>query len=183
MGFIKNLEKIYYKINIMIAEKIIVSGLLIGMLTITACKKDGFGPLSDYRPDVPVTVSNVFDYRPNPTVKASKAENKITITLQIPSSSARTIKEITRVSAGATGNFTVIRDSTRVSSTGLYSNTPIPGNGKTVTFATTFDEYKAKKNVGNPNSNALLANNFYFLITLDNGDQIYPQFVRVWVVD
>lgn len=158
--------------------------LFLCLLGLSACKKEGTHPLSDFRPEIPVTVSNVFDYRPNPTVKASKAENKITITLQIPAESGRTIKEITRVSAGATGNFTPIQTATTVSSTGLYSNTPIPGNGNAVTFETTFTEYKAKTaTTTDPASNALLSRAFYFLITLDNGQTILPQFVRVWVVD
>ncbi|HEV7332298.1 MAG TPA: hypothetical protein VGN63_14770 [Flavisolibacter sp.] len=154
------------------------------VLGFSACKKEGLNPLSDFRPDIPVTVSNVFDYRPNPTVKASKAEDKITITLQIPANSGRTIKEITKVAAASTGNFTPIQTATTVSASGLYTNTPIPGNGTSVTFETSFTEYKTKTaTTATPASNALLARAFYFILTLDNGETIIPQFVRVWVVD
>jgi hypothetical protein len=152
-----------------------------------ACKKDeGFGPLTDSRPSVPVTISNVYDYRPAPTVKASKAENKITITFEIPSSSGRTIKEVTKIAASTTANFTAIYNGTAVGTgtTQLWSNTPIPVNATSYTFNTTFDEYKAKTGVTTtPTSNALLGRDFYFLLTLDNGETVVPENTRVWVVD
>src|SRR4051812_12291973 len=88
-------------------------------LILVSCKKEGFGPLTDSRPAVPVTVANVFDYRPAPTVKASKLENKIVITLQIPESTGRKIREITRVAVNPNGNYTAIQ-----SSTGLYVSDP-----------------------------------------------------------
>ena len=151
-----------------------------------SCKKDGFGPLTDSRPEVPVTVSNVYDYRPAPTVRASKAENKIVITLQIPEQSGRTIKEVTRIAASTTANFTAIYSGTTVGTgTGnLWSMTPIAVNSRSYTFNTTFDEYKAKTGTAAaPASEALLGRDFYFLLTLDNGQTIIPQNIRVWVVD
>ncbi|MEI6950430.1 hypothetical protein V9K67_24825 [Paraflavisolibacter sp. H34] len=158
--------------------------LLLGVLALSSCEKEGFGPLSDSPAAIPVTVSNVFDYRPRPTVQASKAANLIKIDLEIPATSGRTIKEITRVAAAAGGNFAPIRDSATVKSTGLYSLTPIAGNGTKVSFSTTFTDYKAKvAATADPASNALLARDFYFRLTLDNGDIIYPESVRVWVVD
>lgn len=157
-----------------------VMAACLGMLS---CKKDGMNPLTDYRPDVPVTVANVYDYRPAPTVKASKAENKITITLQIPASSGRTIKEITKVAASTSANFTVIQSSSTVGTTGLYLAGAISASGTSVTFTTTFDEYKVKTGAATPASNALLGRDFYFLLTLDNGQTLIPQNTRVWVVD
>ncbi|NNU33423.1 hypothetical protein HK413_03285 [Mucilaginibacter sp. S1162] len=65
-------------------------------------QKSGFNGLTDNRPAVPVTVANARDYRPDPTVFASRATGNITITLSIPASSGRTIKEITRVSVNTT---------------------------------------------------------------------------------
>ena len=151
-----------------------------------SCKKEGFGPLTDNRPDVPVTVTNVYEYRPAPTVKASKAENKITITLQIPSSTGRTIKEVTKIAASTTANFTAIYSGTTVgtSTSQLWSVTPIAVNAISYTFTTTFDEYKTKTaTTTTPASNALLARDFYFLLTLDNGQTVIPQNTRVWVID
>ena len=158
-----------------------ISLLVVVVVFSTSCKKEGFGPLTDTRPDIPVTVTNVYDYRPQPTVKASKAENKITIVLQIPATSGRTIKEITKVAAST--NYTAVQGSS-VGPTGLYTNTPIPGSGTSVTFTTTFEEYKTKTNTAtSPASNALLARGFYFVITLDNAEVIIPTPVRVWIVE
>jgi hypothetical protein len=157
------------------------------MLFAIACKKtEGFNSLSDNRPDVPVTVTNAYDYLPSPTIKASKAENKITITLQIPESSGRKIKEVTKIAASTTANYTAIYSGTAVGTgtTQLWSNTPIAVNGTTYTFSTTFDEYKVKTGTTTtPASNAFLARDFYFLLTLDNGQTLIPMYTRVWVVD
>jgi len=160
--------------------------LLAGVAILSSCKKDGFGPLTDTRPEVPVTVANVYEYRPQPTVLTSKATGgNIVITLQIPATTGRTIKEITKVAAAT--NYSAVQGST-VGPSGLYTNTPIPGNGTSVTFSTTIDEYRAKTQTGTtlpavPNSNALLGRLFYFYLTLDNGQVLIPTPVRVWVVD
>ena len=157
------------------------------LVFVVSCKKtEGFNSLSDNRPDVPVTVTNAYDYLPSPTIKASKAENKITITLQIPESSGRKIKEITKIAASTTANYTAIYSGTTVGTgtTQLWSNSPIAVNGTSYTFNTTFDEYKSKTGLTNtPGSNAFLSRDFYFLITLDNGQTIIPMYTRVWVVD
>ena len=157
------------------------------MLLAVSCKKtEGFNSLSDQRPDVPVTVANAYDYLPSPTVKASKAENKITITLQIPAESGRKIKEINKIAASTTANYTAIYSGTAVGTgtTQLWSNTPVAVNATSYTFSTTFDEYKAKTGTtATPASNAFLGRDFYFLLTLDNGQTIIPMYTRVWVVD
>ena len=168
----------------MTLRKIFLSVLV--TCSLAACKKDygPLGPTTDSRPDVPVTVANVYDYRPAPTVKASKAENKIVVTLQIPS--GRTIKEVTKIAASTTANFTAIYSGTVVGTgtTQLWSSTPIPVNATTYTFTTTFDEYKLKTGVtAVPASNTLLGRDFYFLLTLDNDQTVIPQNIRVWVVD
>jgi hypothetical protein len=158
----------------------------VAVLSFSSCKKDGFGPLSDNRPDVPVTVNNVFDYRPSPTVKASKAENQIKIVLEIPAGSGRTIKQVTKIAASTTANYTAIYSGTAVgtATTQLWSNTPITVNSTTYTFTTTFDEYKAKTaTAATPGSNTLLGRDFYFLLKLDNDQEVIPTNVRVWVVD
>ena len=164
-----------------------VSLLLLGILVFSSCeKKEGFQPLTDNRPNVPVTVTNVYDYRPSPTVKASKAENKITITLEIPASTGRKIKEVSKIAATTTANYTAIYSGTTVGTgtTQLWSNTPVAVNNTTYTFTTSFDEYKIKTGVtATPASNALLGRDFYFLLTLDNNQQVIPTNIRVWVVD
>src|SRR5690349_13081169 len=149
------------------------------LLFFSACKKtEGFTALTDNKPAVPVTVANVYDYLPTPTVKASKAENKITITLQIPAESGRTIKEVNRIAASTTANYNAIYSGTAVGTgtSQLWSNTAIPVNATSYTFTTTFDEYKTKTaTTTTPPSNALLSRDFYFLLTLDNGETVIPQ--------
>ncbi len=155
-------------------------------ILLNACKKEGFGPLTDSRPEVPVTVANAYDYRPAPTVRASKAENQIVITLQIPANSGRTIKEVTKIAASTTANFTAINTGTTVGTAigNLWSATPIPVNAHSYTFTTSFDEWKAKTGTtADPASDVLLTRDFYFLLTLDNGQTIVPTNTRVWVVD
>jgi hypothetical protein len=159
---------------------------LAAIIGLASCKKEGFGPLTDNRPEVPVTVANVYEFRAAPVVKASKAENKITITLQIPASTGRTIKEVTKIAAATSNNWTTIYNATTVgtAATQLWSNTPIPVNSTSYTFTTTFDEYKTKTNTSaTPASLALLARDFYFMLKLDNDEIIIPTNVRVWVVD
>ncbi len=151
-----------------------------------SCKKtEGFNSLTDSKSDIPVTVANVYDYLPSPAVRASKAENKITITLQIPAETGRKIKEVTKIAASTTANYNAIYNGTVVgtSTSQLWSATPIAVNATSFTFTTTFDEYKTKTGSATPASNLLLPRDFYFMITLDNGQIIIPMYIRVWVVD
>ena len=79
-------------------------GVVLLLTVLASCtKQKGFGYKSDNRPAVPVTLQNAADYRPDPTVTVSLAgAGTITITLGIPSTSARSIKEITYVAASTT---------------------------------------------------------------------------------
>jgi hypothetical protein len=164
------------KINI---KSILFSGLLIAMMG-SSCKKENIS-LENKIPEIPVTVANKFGTFTAPAVSTSfGAGGAIQIILEIPASSGRTIKEITRVAANTSiGSVQV--------STGLYNTAPIPGNGTTVTFNTTLTEYFAKAG-GTPytlatsgTATSFLAKNFYFMITLDNGQVIIPTHVRVYV--
>jgi hypothetical protein len=163
--------------------------LVIAVSGITSCKKDDNIGLTAIRPAVPVTVANAIDFTPVPVVRGSKAENKISIVLQIPAGTGRTIKEVTKIAAATSANYTTIYSSTTVGTgaTQLWSNTPIPVNATTYTFNTTFDEYRTKTGGTATTvyaSNALLPTRaFYFMLTLDNGEVIIPEFIRVWVVD
>ena len=153
------------------------------VLFITAgCKKDEFNFLSSSYPDIPVTVSNLYGtYNGVPTVSTSlSGGGAITITMSIPAESGRTIREITRVGFSNTiANYKVIEVPT-----GLYNTSPIAGSGTTVTFSTTLTEYTAKTGLAVTTSGAatsFLGRYFYFLITLDNGQQLIPLPVRVYV--
>lgn len=156
-----------------------ISGFLLLTALFIGCKKET-GPLTDRRPTVAVTVSNATDYRPEPTVTtALSGTGAIQVILAIPASSGRTIKEITKVSAST--SYTQVQGTT-----GLYISTPIAGDGLTATFNTSLTEYFVKKPVSASNPaakvNTELANRFYFAVTLDNGDIIYPEAVRVLVL-
>ncbi|MDB5202023.1 MAG: hypothetical protein JWQ27_1432 [Ferruginibacter sp.] len=147
----------------------------------TGCMKEEDSiPLQDTRPDVPVTVANATDFRPGPAVRTSKAAGgAISITLEIPANSGRTIKEITKVVAST--SYAAVQNSTAA-----YNAAPIAGNGRTVTFNTTLAEFFVKNPTITPNpptSNANLPRAFYFLVTLDNGQQLIPYAVNVLVLD
>jgi hypothetical protein len=173
------------KNKISIMKKIVNPTIYFLLLSaFVSCEKTkGFNSVTDNPADVPITVANVYDYLPSPTVKASKAENKITITLQVPAE--RKITEIKKIAASTTANYTAIYNGTTVgtSTSQLWSATPIPVNAATYTFTTSFDEYKTKTATSTPASNALLGRDFYFMLTLDNGQTAISMNIRVWVVD
>lgn len=154
----------------------------LAVLLFSACKKDELGMLSTPRPEVPVTVSNLYGtFNGVPTVATSlSGGGAISITLNIPGGTGRTIKEITRVGiANVPSNYRVVQ-----TTTGLYKSTPIAGNGTSVTFTTTLTEYTAITGLAVTTSGtatSFLARYFYFLITLDNGETIIPVPVRVYV--
>jgi hypothetical protein len=156
--------------------------ILIAILLFTSCTKDGFGPLTDVRPIIPVTVANAVDFRPGPTVSASRATNNFSIILEIPAESGRTIKEITKVAATAGSSAPLF------GTTGLYNTAVLAGtNSNKITFTTSLTEYAAKTGVAvpanNPPTNGIeLTRQFYFLVTLDNNETIVTQQVRVLVV-
>ena len=148
-----------------------------------SCKKDAFNGLSDVRPAVPVTVTNAIDFRPEPTVSTSiSAGGAIQITLSIPASSGRTIKEITKIAVSTT--FTQIQST---GTTGFYTSAPIPVNSTTYTFNTTLAEYVVKGPgvipIVSTTVGTELAKRFYFLITLDDGSVIIAEPVRVLVTN
>jgi hypothetical protein len=176
-----------------------------------SCKKEDFNGLSDVRPAVPVTVTNAIDYRPEPTVSASiSGGGNFQIILSIPASSGRTIKEITRIASSTTysllqtplavntvggfitanGTFSYVQlPATAGNLTlpgGFYSLTPVAVNATTYTFSSSLAQYFATFPVSKNNlaaaANAELSFRFYFLVTLDNGDVIIPEAVRVIVL-
>jgi hypothetical protein len=170
---------------------------LLGVILFSSCKKDNDNWLTTTHPAVPVTVTNkIGNFNGVPTVQTSvSGGGNITITLSIPSSTGRTIKEITRIGYHNTPNAgynTVQRTSmTNSSNEGHYNNAPIVVNNTTYTFTTTMAEYYTKipatgthilytaANSGTATS--FLGRYFYFMITLDNGEQIIPIPVRVYV--
>jgi len=157
---------------------------IIGIIGLGSCKKEKNVSLETNIAQIPVTVSDVIGYYTTPTVQTTKAAGTVKIVLNIPQNSGRTIKEITRVAASASVNGVQV-------TTGLYNTAPIPGSGTSATFTTTLTEYAAKvgpviaptlpipATAGTASS--FLPRNFFFMITLDNGDVIFTTNVRVYI--
>ena len=157
------------------------SRLFILLAALPACSKQkGFGPnYSAYNTaDVPVTIQNSVGNRPDPTVTCSiGGDSSITVTMNIPSTSKHTIKEITKVATSS--SYTAIQSS---GTTGFYPVSAIPGNGTTVTFKTFLSVYRSLYPKETIKLNTELANRFFFRITLDDGTIIYPNPARVLIV-
>lgn len=165
-------------------KKLTILGLLC-LFIFGSCKKEStldFFTSDAAKPAVPVTVSNLYVMTNGvPTVQTSlSGGGNITITLQIPSGSGRSIKQITKVALAAnTTSYTVLQNATAA-----YNAAPINGSGTSVTFTTTLAEYTSKTGLTVTTSGtatSFLARYFYFLVTLDNGDQILAVPVRVYV--
>jgi len=164
-------------------NKSIIIICTLAIISFTSCKKDEFNFLSQSHPAVPVTIGNLYGmYNGVPTVSTSVGGGgTINIVLNIPSSTGRTIKEITRVGVATTPtNVKVVEVST-----GLYNTAPIAGSGTTATFTTTLTEFTVKTGAAAPSSpgtaTSFLSRYFFFLVTLDNGDTVIPVAVRVYV--
>jgi hypothetical protein len=146
-----------------------------------ACSKVDSPALDNVQSPVAVTVSDIYGIFTYPTVATSiSGSGAITIKLNIPAGTGRTIKEITRVALGTSGaNYAVAQRTT-----GLYNAAPIPGSGTSATFTTSLTEYTAKTGLAvtvGGTATSFLARYFFFLVTLDNGDQIITEAVRVYV--
>lgn len=145
-----------------------------------------FSPLvRDNRPSIPVTYPGTTTYGFNPFITSSLAAGgAIQFTLSIPTSSGRTIKEITKVVGGGTGiNVATLNAATTATQ---YNAAPIPGSGNTAVFTTTIADFKKKyptvatAPVALPNYTEI---QFLFLVTLDDGTtQLIPEPVRVRIV-
>jgi hypothetical protein len=163
-------------------NKAVVVILLLTALSLTGCKKDDFNFLSQSPPDVPVTVSNLYGmFNGVPAVSTSLlGGGAINIVLTIPASTGRTFKEITRVGISNTPtNYKVVQVST-----GLYNTAPLPASGTSFTFTTSIAEFTTKTGIAvtaSGTATSFLSRYFYFLIRLDNGQEIIPVPVRVYV--
>jgi hypothetical protein len=159
-----------------------IAFMVMGAIVINSCSKQETDPLLDARPDVPVSITNATEFRPDPTVATSLAGGgNIQVVLSIPAQSGRTIKEITRIAAST--SYTKIQSG---GSTGYYVATPIPVNGTTYTYNTTVSEYFVKFPVSAANpaakANTELALRLYFLVTLDDNSQLVTMPVRILVL-
>ena len=179
-------------------------------LGIFSCKKDydGLGPLQDSVTDIPITVPNqeFFERFPIVTASVSKkdaatgATGPFTIVLQIPADKGK-IKEITKITTGTAGlNNLQGADALALNYDAATSRVvPIPGNGTNeITFTSNLDQYTAyRTRVGagsagqpatvSPNSSFTPQNPnqlpYYFLVTLEDGQQLVSTAIRVRIVN
>jgi len=154
---------------------------LILILGLGSCKKDyDYLSLRDAVPVDVITVDNAVYYERIPFVTTSQsAGGNIEIVLKLADSSPNTIKEITRVNASSLNK--AINATSVQTTTGLYNTAVITGGGKTVSFKTSIAEYLKKKGLtALPLSGTAPYDlQFYFLVTLDNGQTIIPLETRV----
>lgn len=155
------------------------------VLSTLSCKDDlVYSDLvRDNRPAVPVTFPNTTTFGANPFILVSVAGGgAIKFDLSIPTSSGRTIKEITTVAGGATG----INPGSLNSAAARINTAPIPGKGTTATFDYTLAAFRTKypavnvAPIADPLSPREIA--FIFLVTLDDNSQIVTQQVRARII-
>lgn len=150
-------------------------------LVLNSCTKQETNPLLDQRPDVPVSITNATEFRPDPTVTTPIGSGAIQITMAIPAESGRKIAEITKIAAST--SYTKIQSS---GTSGFYSATPIAVNGTSYTYNTSLTEYFSKNPISASNpaakANTELALRFYFLLSLDDGSKVVTMPVRVLVL-
>ncbi|MFD1144205.1 hypothetical protein ACFQ4C_23975 [Larkinella insperata] len=166
-------------------KKITFQLLLLALVALagTSCKDDYVYSelVQDNRPLVPVTFPGSTTYGFDPYYETSVAGGgNIKITLSIPASSGRTIKEISKIAAGATSiNAGTLRTA------GNYNANPIAVNGTTAEFTTTLKDFATKRPtvpitpVALPNFREIA---FIFLVTLDDGSQITATPVRIRIL-
>lgn len=155
-----------------------IFGLLIALITITSCEKDYGVFNSDNIAPIPVTFPNATTHGFDPFIRVSLAANDpIRFELSIPESSGRTIKEITKVAAGASAiNIATLNTGPN------YISAPIPGQGTKAVFTTTIAEFQTKRRTATTPVAATQELAFIFLVTLDDNTQIVTQRVRVNVI-
>lgn len=151
------------------------------ILGLGSCKQQyDYLSLRDAVPVDVITVDNAVYYERIPFVTTSQsAGGNIEIVLKLADGSPNTIKEITRVNASSTNK--AINATSVQTTTGLYNTAVITGGGKTVSFKTSIAEYLKKKGLmALPLTGTTPYDlQFYFLVTLDNGQTIIPLETRV----
>ncbi|WP_224999395.1 hypothetical protein [Cesiribacter sp. SM1] len=162
--------------------------LLCLVIACFSCEDDlDYGQFSrDNQPAIPVTYQGATTYGHAPFYTVSKtSESDISFTLEIPESSGRTIREITRVVGGTTAiNAATVTTGATAANTIQAS---IAGSGTTATFTTSLPALKAKFPTGaantalnGPTGTATYSEfAFMFLVTLDDNQTIVPVQLRL----
>ncbi|WP_373521781.1 hypothetical protein [Aquiflexum sp.] len=152
---------------------------LLVSLVMVSCESD-YGMFNrDNRPEIPLSFTNTTSFGFDPYVEVTNVgTSQIVFEMEIPENSGRTIREITRVAAGATA----INPGT-LNTAGDYMTAPIAGQGNKVIFTTTLEEFRAKRPgvaITIP-AGGFAEIAFIFLVTLDNGEEIVSMRARARV--
>jgi hypothetical protein len=138
--------------------------------------------VKDNKPLVPVTFTGtgIFTFGGNPTLPVSVAAGgNIDFTISIPSTSGRTIKELTTVLVGSPVTIATLNSPTSLK----FNTAPIPVGATSYKFSTTLAAIKARVPSVNivplalptpPAPPAYRNVSFLFVVTLDNGETIIP---------
>jgi hypothetical protein len=170
-------------------KKIVLNIMLLLAVSVSffSCEKDygQFG--SDNKPDVPVTYDGATTYGFNPYIEVPKnSTEEVTIRLQIPEGTGRSITEIVRVVGGKTAinaaSVTTKADAANTIAQGIQ------GSGNSVVFTTTLDDLRAKfpniTELNGPSGTATYSEfAFMFLLKLDNNDTIIPVQFRLRITN
>jgi hypothetical protein len=171
--------KILYKLSVMKNHIKNIFFLVLLSVICFSCKDDQIYSelVRDNKPAVPVTFPGAITYGFNPYVVTSiAAGGDITFTLAIPENSGRTIKEISKVGAGATAiNAATLNAAS-------YTSAPIPGSGTTATFTTSIAEFNRLRRTATTQVATGQELAFIFLVTLDDDSQVITTQVRARVI-
>ncbi|MVT06859.1 hypothetical protein [Chitinophaga tropicalis] len=163
-----------------IINKIVLAAAAVLTFGLTACDKDFTDDLvKDNQPDIPVTFTGATTYGFNPYYTVNiNGTGEIKITLEIPGSSAVTIKEVAAVTAGTTA--------INVASLGApnYVTAPVSVNGTTYTLTTSLTEYNSKvpasaRVTAASITGAFLERAFMFKLTMSDNTEIVPVQCRI----
>ncbi|QDA62074.1 hypothetical protein [Hymenobacter jejuensis] len=175
--------------------------LMLLSLGVISCKKDygdnSLSPLEDSVADIPVTVANqeFFERYAIVTAPYNNGAGTFKIVLEIPANKGK-IKEISRITVGTSGLAYLGIDASAYNYNATTKTlTPIAGNGSNqITFTSDLATYTAfTKRVGNTVTGLVPATvatdptnpnqlQFYFVLTLEDGQQLVSPAVRVRVV-
>ncbi len=154
-------------------KRLLILAVLSAATLLTACEKDYGVFNSDNIPLVPVTFPNATTYGFEPFISVSvNGDSPIKFELEIPASSGRTIKSVSKVAAGNNAiNVATLDNGPN------YLSAPISGGSTKVEFNTSLSEFREKRPAVPVAANGELA--FIFLVVLDNDQEIVTTRVRV----
>ena len=157
--------------------------MLAATIFLVSCEQD-FGVLnSDNRPDIPLTFPNATTVGFDPYIEVPiSGDGTIRYELHIPSSSGRTIREITKVVGGASDINTAALNNRE-----SYIVNPVQINDTTGEFITSIAEFeqKVRTNAAGEVTPVAVGQElaFLFLVTLDNDEEIVSMRVRARIVE